>query len=55
VAAESVEVRGSTKGNVVQQATDRTQRRNSVSFGLGGVREAANASRSRTQGRSRMR
>jgi len=41
VATESVEERGSTKGNVVQQATDRTQRRNSVSFGLGGVREAA--------------
>ena len=41
VAAESVEGRGSTKGNALQQATVRTQRRNSVSFGLCGVREAA--------------
>jgi RNA-directed DNA polymerase len=41
VAAESVEGRGSTKGNALQQATVRTQRRNFVSFGLCGVREAA--------------
>ena len=41
VAAESVEGRGSTKRNALQQATDRTQRRNSVSFALCGVREAA--------------
>jgi RNA-directed DNA polymerase len=41
VAAESVEGRGSTEGNVSQQATDRTQRRKPVSFGLWGVRQAA--------------
>jgi len=41
VAAESVEGRGSTKGNVSQTTTDRTQRRRPVSRGLGGVREAA--------------
>lgn len=40
MATESVEERGSTKGNGAQQAMDRTQCRNSVSFGLGGVREA---------------
>ena len=40
-AAESVEGRGSTKGNVARQATDRTQSRKPVSFGLCGVRTAA--------------
>lgn len=41
VAAESVEGRGSTEGNVTRQATGRTQRRSPVSFGLWGVRQAA--------------
>jgi len=41
VAAESVEGRGPTEGNAAQQATDRTQSRNSVSLGLCGVRLAA--------------
>jgi hypothetical protein len=36
--AEPVEERGSTKGNVAQQATDRTQSRNSVTSSLSGVR-----------------
>ena len=40
-AAESVEGRGSTKGNVARQAADRTQSRKPVSFGLCGVRSAA--------------
>ena len=40
-AAESVEGRGSTKGNVARQDTDRTQSRKPVSFGLGGIRSAA--------------
>jgi hypothetical protein len=53
VAAESVEGRGSTKGNVSQTTTDRTQRRSPVSRGLGGVREAV--SPSLTRGKSRMR
>jgi RNA-directed DNA polymerase len=41
VAAESGEGRGATKGNASQTATDRTQRRVPVSFGLCGVRQAA--------------
>jgi hypothetical protein len=41
VAAESVEGRGATKGNATQTAADRTQRRETVSFGLWGVRQAA--------------
>ena len=36
--AEPVEERGSTKGNVAQEATDRTQSRNSVTSSLSGVR-----------------
>ncbi len=40
-AAESVEGRGSTKGNARQKATRRTQGRTSVSIGLKGVRKAA--------------
>ena len=43
--AESVEGRGSTKGNVSQTATPRTQSRNRVSFGLCGVRLAARRDR----------
>jgi hypothetical protein len=39
--AESVEGSGSTKGNTEETHTDRTQRREQVSQGLGGVREAA--------------
>ena len=39
--AESVEGRGSTKGNVARQATDRTQSRVNASSGLSGVRSAA--------------
>ena len=40
-AAESVEGRGSTKGNVARQAADRTQSRAPASSGLSGVRQAA--------------
>lgn len=39
--AEPVEGRGPAQGNVSQSATDRTQRRKPVSFGLCGVRFAA--------------
>lgn len=39
--AESVEGRGSAKGNVGQPPTGRTQSRGPVSFGLSGVRNAA--------------
>lgn len=41
VATESVEGRGSTKGNDPSSALDRTQRRRTRSFGLWGVRQAA--------------
>ena len=44
-AAESVEGRGPTKGNVARQPTDRTQSRKPVSLGLCGVRLAATLSR----------
>jgi hypothetical protein len=62
-AAESVEGRGSAKGNVAQQAADRTQSRVPASSSLSGIRTAArretcvptNASSSLTQGKSRMR
>src|SRR5437588_6940542 len=40
-AAEFVEGRGSAKGNVAQQAADRTQSRVPASSGLSGVRTAA--------------
>jgi len=40
-AAESVEGRGSTKGNVARQVADRTQSRVPASSGLSGVRQAA--------------
>ena len=40
--AESVEGRGSAKGNVAQQAAVRTQCRNPASSGLSGIRKAAN-------------
>ena len=40
-AAESVEGRGSTKGNALQTTAGRTQNRNPASRGLWGVREAA--------------
>ena len=40
-AAESVEGRGSAKGNVARQAADRTQSRIPASSGLSGVWEAA--------------
>ena len=40
-AAESVEGRGSAKGNVARQAADRTQSRAPASSGLSGVRKAA--------------
>ena len=40
-AAESVEGRGSTKGNVARQAADRTQSRAPASSGLSGIRQAA--------------
>jgi len=39
-AAESVEGRGSAKGNVAQQAADRTQSRNPASSGFSSVRTA---------------
>jgi group II intron reverse transcriptase/maturase len=39
--AESVEGRGSTKGNVARQTADRTQSRATASSGLSGVRQAA--------------
>jgi hypothetical protein len=62
-AAESVEGRGSAKGNVARQTAVRTQSRVTASFGLSGVRQAArretrlptNAFTSPTQGKSRMR
>jgi hypothetical protein len=60
--AEPVEGREPAKGNVAQQATDRTQSRNSVSSGLSGVRKAACREQYpdkllsvTTQGKSRMR
>src|SRR5260370_466466 len=40
-AAETVEGRGSAKGNVAQQAAVRTQSRNPASTGLSGIRRAA--------------
>ena len=43
--AEVVEGRGPTKGNTSQAAVARTQRRNTTSIGLGGVREAAKKDR----------
>jgi RNA-directed DNA polymerase len=43
--AESMERRGGTKGNAGQRATRRTQSRESVSFGLDHVRQAAQANR----------
>jgi hypothetical protein len=62
-AAEPVEGRGSAKGNVAQQAADRTQSRIPALSGLSGIRKAArretcvpsNAFTSLTQGKSRMR
>ena len=44
-AAETVEGRGSIKGNAAQQAVDRTQRRSTTSIGLWGVRQAASRDR----------
>ena len=44
-AAESVEERGSAKGNVARKAADRTQSRKSALFGLSGVRKASMPSR----------
>ena len=55
-AAESVEGRGSTKGNVAGKAADRTQSRKPASIGLRDVRKAAiNTFTPHTRGRSRMR
>ncbi len=60
-AAESVEGRGSTKGNASQTTAGRTQGRKPASRGLLGVREAAYNDRFhvahmlRTRGKSRMR
>ena len=54
-AAESVEPRVGTEGNVDQQSTHRTQTRARVSQALGRVRQAAtNASTSNTRGGSRV-
>ncbi len=44
-AAESVEGRGSTKGNVAGKAADRTLSRKPASIGLRGVRKAARRDR----------
>jgi hypothetical protein len=54
--AESVEERGSTKGNGSQAATHRTQCRIWVSFCLADVRQVGRQATDRhTQGKSRMR
>ena len=54
-AAESVEPRTGTKGNVDQQSTPRTLSRTSVSQALDRMRHAANLRRVVTRGGSRMR
>ena len=53
-AAEAVEPRVGAKGNADQQSTHRTQSRKRVTQALSRVRQAASASPSNTQGRSRM-
>src|SRR5215813_9478494 len=53
-AAEAVEPRAGAKGNADQQSTHRTQSRKRVTQALSRVRQAADASPSNTQGRSRM-
>src|SRR5499427_9502303 len=53
-AAEAVERRAGAKGNADQQSTHRTQSRKRVTQALSRVRQAADASPSNTQGRSRM-
>src|SRR5215472_1437712 len=53
-AAEAVERRAGAKGNADQQSTHRTQSRKRVTQALSRVRQAAGASPSNTQGRSRM-
>src|SRR5215469_14110952 len=53
-AAEAVERRAGAKGNADQQSTHRTQSRTRVTQALSRVRQAAGASPSNTQGRSRM-
>ena len=53
-AAEAVEPRVGTKGNVDQQSTHRTQTRERVTQALSRVRQAASASPSNTRGKSRM-
>src|SRR5215471_11472340 len=53
-AAEAVEPRAGAKGNADQQSTRRTQSRKRVTQALSRVRQAAGASPSNTQGRSRM-
>src|SRR5215831_12718600 len=52
-AAEAVERRAGAKGNADQQSTHRTQSRKRVTQALSRVRQAAGASPSNTQGRSR--
>src|SRR5215831_17149519 len=52
--AEAVEPRAGAKGNADQQSTHRTQSRKRVTQALSRVRQAADASPSNTQGRSRM-
>src|SRR5215470_7017116 len=52
-AAEAVERRAGAKGNADQQSTHRTSRKR-VTQALSRVRQAAGASPSNTQGRSRM-
>jgi hypothetical protein len=54
-AAEPVERRAGTKGNVDQQSTCRTQSRISVSQALERIRKVQNALPSHTRGGSRMR
>src|SRR5215472_16960592 len=53
-AAEAVEPRAGAKGNADQQSTHWTQSRKRVTQALSRVRQAADASPSNTQGRSRM-
>ncbi len=47
--AEALEGRQAAKGNAGHEPTSRTQRRNHVSMGLDGVREAARASKAAGQ------
>ena len=53
--AEAMEPRAGAEGNVDQRNTRRTLCRESVLQSLGRIREAANASTSKTRGKSRVR